>query len=46
MQKDRGVDFDCNMHFNSHFFETGAMSTPIKSPNPTIFSGGGLTSTQ
>ena len=28
------------------FFETGAMSTPTKSPNPTVLSQGGLASAQ
>ena len=30
---------------NSHFFESGAMSTPTKSQNPTLLSQGGLAST-
>ena len=31
---------------NSLFFESGAMSTPTKSPHPTVLSQGGLASTQ
>ena len=30
----------------ANFFESGAMSTPTKSPNPTVLSQGGLISTQ
>ena len=38
----------CALYFylTAIFFETGAMSTPTKSPNPTILSQGGLASTQ
>ena len=31
---------------SSHFFESGAMSTQTKSPNPTVLSQGDLASTQ
>ena len=34
----------CFFAFNSIFFETGAMSTPTKSPNPTVLSKRSLAS--